>query len=51
VPNCGVTCYENPGGGAIRPPLRPRLANYVAPLVADGAVVTREADRPAAPKS
>lgn len=51
VPNCGVTSYENPGGGAIRPPLRATLANYVAPLEADGAVVTRDADRPAAPKS
>ena len=51
VPNCGVTRYENPGGGAVRPPLRPVIANYVAPLEAGGAIVTREADRPAAPKS
>jgi hypothetical protein len=35
----------------VRPPLRPEIANYVAPLEAGGAVVTREADRPAAPKS
>jgi broad specificity phosphatase PhoE len=51
VPNCGVTRYENPGGRAVRPPLRPTLSNWVAPLEADGAVVTRDADRPAAPKS
>ena len=51
VPNCGVTSYENPGGGAISLPLRATLANYVAPLEADGAVVTRDADRPVAPKS
>jgi broad specificity phosphatase PhoE len=51
VPNCGVTCYENPGGGAVRPPQRPTFSNYVAPLEAGGAIVTREADRPAAPKS
>jgi len=51
VPNCGVTAYENPGGGAVRPPLRPTLSNHIAPLEADGAIVTREADRPVAPKS
>ena len=51
VPNCGVTCYRNRGGGPVRPPLTPTLANHVAPLEAGGAVVTREADRPAAPKS
>ncbi len=51
VPNCGVTCYENPGGGAMQPPQQPSISNYVAPLEADGALVTREADRPAAPKS
>jgi broad specificity phosphatase PhoE len=51
VPNCGVTSYENPRGRAVRPPLRATLSNWVAPLEAGGAAVTREADRPAAPKS
>jgi len=51
VPNCGVTFYEfDPTQGA-KGKLALKFANFVAPLLDGGTVVTSAPDMPAAPKS
>ncbi|MFL6663421.1 MAG: histidine phosphatase family protein [Rhizobacter sp.] len=50
VPNCGVTSYEFDSALGKHGKLAPRLVNFVAPLVEEGAPVTAEPDRPVAAK-
>jgi len=50
VPNCGVTSYEFDPALGKHGKLAPRLVNFVAPLVEEGAPVTAEPDRPGAAK-
>ena len=51
VPNCSVTSYEFDPERGRHGKLVPRLVNFVAPLLDEGAPVTAEPDVPAAPKS
>ena len=51
VPNCGVTSYEFDAGSGHHGKLVLALENFVSPLQEEGAPVTDEPDRPAAPKA
>jgi broad specificity phosphatase PhoE len=51
VPNCGITSYAFDASLGKHGKLAPRLVNFVAPLVQEGAAVTVERDVPVAPKA